>query len=79
LRASHGSTKPFPETHGKRRPTDMKGAQPHRIAQTVALLAMTVMELRRIADSELAAATELRQIADQLEDEANALAHLSSD
>jgi hypothetical protein len=37
------------------------------------------MELRRIADSELAAATELRQIADQLEDEANALAHLSSD
>jgi hypothetical protein len=57
----------------------MKGAQPHRIAQTVALLAMTVIELRRIADSELAAATELRQIADQLEDEANALAHLSSD
>jgi hypothetical protein len=57
----------------------MKGAQPHWIAQTVALLAMTVIELRRIADSELAAATELRQIADQLEDEANALAHLSSD
>jgi FtsZ-binding cell division protein ZapB len=55
----------------------MKGAQRQRIVQTVALLAMTVMELRRIADQEPSTATQLRQIADQLEDEANDLARLS--
>jgi FtsZ-binding cell division protein ZapB len=55
----------------------MKGAQPHRIVQTVALLAMAVMELRRIADQEPSTSAQLRQIANQLEDEANDLARLS--
>jgi len=56
----------------------MQGADEHRIVQTVALLAMAVMELRRIADEEPSTSTQLRQIANQLEDEANDLARLSS-
>jgi hypothetical protein len=55
----------------------MEGALSHRIVQTVALLAMTVMELRRIADQEPSTSAQLRQIANQLEDEANDLARLS--
>ena len=55
----------------------LKGTKPHRIVQTVALLAMTVMELRRIADQEPSTSAQLRQIANQLENEANELARFT--